>query len=601
MASAPSDLQVGDWHVQPTLNQIRHDDTVRHLEPQLIDLLVFLASNDGRVVSKDQIIEKVWEGRFIAEATLTRSIADLRRALGDNSQRPQYIETIAKRGYRLVAPVSEVRPPERSQTVTSESASPMASSIELDRNRVDTHAAQPEPSVVVLPFSNFGADTDRYFCEGLTEEVINALTRVQDLRVISRTSAFAARARGGDIADIGRSLGVTHAIEGSVRRADRRIRVTAQLVRVSDHCHIWSERYDRDVDDVFAIQDDIADEIARRLQLTLPRLLRPSSAPTSNREAYDRFIEGRHHFLRATADSLERAQRCFADAVKLDPDFALAHDALSELYWYLGFYGMRVPKDAFASAVWESLRALEIDDQRAESHALLAMLRKELDFDWAEVKREFARALALNPQSPVVRMRYALCGLMLPHGRLAEAAAELERVVQSDPLSIPVRWWLGSMYLFARQAQPLSNQVDRMMEIDRGHPLSHMALGCLHLLESRGSAAVGALEKSCELAGRPVWLLGFAGLACGAAGERDKAQALFDELQTLARDRYVSPFATAIVAFGLGDIDVTFEYFNRAIELRDPLINPLPYYPFFDRLKPDERYTALLSKMNLTV
>jgi adenylate cyclase len=576
-SSAIADLQVGQWYVQPTLNQIRHDQTVRHLEPQLINLLLFLASNDGRVVSKDQIIEAVWDGRFIAEATLTRSIADLRRVLGDSKQSPQYIETIAKRGYRLVAPVSGA----------------------AHTHRAGEDQARQEASLLVLPFTNFGPETDKYFCEGLTDEVINALTRVSGLRVISRTSAFAAQARGGDIAVIGKSLGVTHAIEGSVRRADRRIRVTAQLVEVNDQSHVWSERYDRDVDDVFAIQDDIADAIATRLQLTLPRLFRRSAAPTSNRDAYDRFIEGRHHFLRGTADSLESARQCFSEAVKLDPDFALAHDALSELYWYMGFYGLLVPKDAFASAVWESLRALEIDDQRGESHALLAMLRKELDYDWSEVNREFNRALELNPHSPVVRMRYALCGLM-PHGRFAEAAAELERVVQSDPLSIPVRWWLASMYLFARQTRPLSEQIERMMEIDPAHPLCHMMMGAFHVLEGRAPEAVMAFEKACDLAGRPVWLLGFLGLAYGAAGQRETAQALFEELQTRSAEHYVSPFSLGIIAYGLGDVDSAFQYLDRAIDMRDPLIIPLPYYSFFDGMRSDRRYAFLLSKMNLT-
>ena len=583
-SSHTSDLHVGQWHVQPTLNQIWHDETVRHLEPQLINLLLFLASSDGRVVSKDQIIEAVWEGRFIAEATLTRSIADLRRALGDNTERPQYIETIAKRGYRLVAQVSSA-----ASSAPADAAATAAG----------TEPSNREPSIVVLPFRNFGIEADRYFCEGLTDEIINMLTRVSGLRVISRTSAYAAQARGGDIAEIGRRLGVTHAIEGSVRRAERRIRVTAQLVRVSDHCHVWSERYDRDADDVFAIQDDIADGIARRLELTLPRLVRRSAAPTTNRDAYDRFAEGRHHFLRGTTESLEHARRCFVDAVKLDPGFALAHDALSEVYWYMGFYGLLVPKDAFASAVWESLRALEIDDQRAESHALLAMLRKELDYDWSEVNREFARALELNPHSLVVRMRYALCGL-LPHGRLAEAAAELERVVESDPLSIPVRWWLGSMYLFSRQAKPLREQADRMLEIDPAHPLSHMGMATLHLLVGQPAAAVAAFERACELAGSPAWLRGFLGLAYGIAGERDKAQALLDDLRVGSPERYVPPFALALTMFGLGDIDAVFEQMNRAIDVRDPLIVPLGSYPFFDDLKSDARFTALLSRMNRT-
>ena len=578
------ELQVGQWHVQPALNQIRNDRTVQHLEPQLINLLVFLASNDGRVVSKDQIIETVWEGRFIADATLTRSIADLRRALGDSTERPQYIETIAKRGYRLIAPVAALPGVDRPAN---------------DVGRAQSQPRGKEPSLVVLPFTNFGSGTDHYFCEGLTDEIINALTRLPELRVISRTSAFAAHARGGDIADIGQSLGVTHAIEGSIRRADRRIRVTAQLVRTCDHGHVWSERYDRDVDDVFAVQDDIADAIARRLELTLPRLIRRSPAPTHNADAYERFVEGRHHFLRGTSDSLEHARRCFGDAVKLDTDFALAHDALSEVYWYMGFYGAMAPKDAFAAAVWESLRALEIDEHRAESHALLAMLRKELDYDWSEVQREFARALELNPHSPVVRMRYALCGLM-PQGRLAEAAAELERVVESDPLSVPVRWWLGSMYLFSRQPARMSEQIDRMLEIDPMHPLAHMGLGTVRLLEGDARKAVAALERACDLAGRPVWLLGWLGLACGIAGQRESAQTILDELRTLECSQYVSPFALGMIWYGLGNMDAAFQHMNRAIDLRDPHVIPIHCYPFFDDIKSDPRYSSLLSRLNLT-
>jgi TolB-like protein len=227
-AGAPgdrSDLRVGSWRVQPTLNQIDDGRTVRHLEPQVMDLLVFLASAGRRVVSKDEIINGVWEGRFIAEATLTRSVADLRRALGDTRSRRRYIETIPKRGYRLVASMSGVASHE-----PAAAAPPVESSA----------AAVSPPSLVVLPFSNLGSPDDRYFCEGLTEEIINVLTRIPGLRVISRTSAFAAHASGGDVAEIGRRLGVTHAIEGSSRRSEGRVRVTAQLIRVSDHGHVWT-------------------------------------------------------------------------------------------------------------------------------------------------------------------------------------------------------------------------------------------------------------------------------------------------------------------------------------------------------------------------
>jgi DNA-binding winged helix-turn-helix (wHTH) protein len=417
---AYSNLHVGRWQVEPSLNCIRNGRTFRRLEPQVVNLLVFLASSRGRVVSKDEIIDGVWQGRFIAETTLTRCIADLRRALGDQTSRPRYIETIPKRGYRLVAPVS-----------------------------------------------------------GLT--------------------------RGN------------------------------------------------------------------------------GSATSVSRDAYARYVEGRHHFSKGTAESLARARDCLSQAVRLDPGFIAAHDALAELFWYLGFFGYLPPKDACALGVWQTLRALEIDEQRADSHAMLGMLRKELELD---------------PWSPVVRARHALCGL-LPMGRYAEAIAELEAIVEADPLPIHIRWFLASLYLFSRQQGPARAHVDRMLQIDEGHPLSHMLLGVWQLVEAQLPAAVGSLEHACKLAGRPAWLLGWLGLAHGMAGHREAARSLFDELQAESAVRYVPPFALAMISLGLDDLDAMFDWMHRAIDARDPFVIPLPGYPFLDRIRSDPRYPALLARLNL--
>ena len=581
-SGARSDLRVGRWLVQPTLNQIDDGRAVRHLEPQVMDLLVFLASARGRVVSKEEILDAVWNGRFVADATLTRSMADLRRALGDTRTERRHIATIPKRGYRLVASVSGV-----GSTEPAAVAPP-----------VEASSSAAAPSLVVLPFSNLGSPDDGYFCEGLTDEIINVLTRIPGLRVISRTSAFAAHAAGGDVADIGRRLGVTHAIEGSSRRSDDRVRVTAQLIRASDHGHVWSERYDRVLSDVFVIQDEIAAGIARRLELTLGEFGRRRAAPTSSMDAYARFLEGRHHFRRGTRESLERAQRCFTDAIHLDPEFAIAHDALSEVFWYLGFYGLMVPKEAFTLATLESVRALEIDNQMAESHALLAMLRKELDYDWLEVEREFARARALDPRSPVVRMRYAICGLM-PHERAADAAAELEHVADADPLSVVVLWWLTSMYWFSGQLAPMRALVKRMLDLDSSHPLAHMGLACLQFQEGELAAAADSFEKAAELGGRPPWLLGWFGLACGAAGRHEKARALRHELLSQAAGGYVPPTALALISLGLGDIEGMFHWFDLAIAVRDPHVIPLRSYPCLQPFRADPRYHTLLAKLNL--
>jgi TolB-like protein len=581
-----SELRVGGWRVCPALNQISDDRTSRRLEPQVMDLLVFLAGSGGRVVSRNDIVDAIWGGRLIAETTLTRSIADLRRALGDTAHERQYIETIPKRGYRLVAPVCTGG----EGAAFPETKTPPVSAVAGPRESA---------GLVVLPFTNLGPAEDGYFCEGLTEDVINALARIPDLRVISRTSAFAVHKDGGDVGAIGRRLGVTHVIEGSSRRAAERVRVTAQLIRVSDQGHVWSERYDRLDRDVFAIQDEIAEAIARRLELTLGERSRRRAAPTGSLEAYSRYVEGRHHLLKGTRESLERARCCLGEAIRLDPQFAAAHDALSEVFWYLGFYGLMAPKDAFTQATWASLRALEIDDQMAEAHALLGILRKELDYDWAEVDREFAIARTLDPSSPVVRMRYAMCGLM-PHGRTREAAAELERVAEADPLSVVVLWWLTTMYWFSGDLPRMRERVVRMRDLDSAHPLSHMAQGCLLLSEADPARARQSLEAAVELAGRPPWLLGWLGLACGGSGDQARARAIRHELLARSSSDYVTPTALALIALGLGDLDDTFHFLDQAVDLRDPHVIPVRCYPVFGAVRADPRYPSLLARLNLS-
>ena len=455
------------------------------------------------------------------------------------------------------------------------------------------------PKLVVLPFVNMGEPgNDRYFADGLTEEVITVLTRVPGLRVIARTSAFAAQRGGAGVADVAALLGVTHVLEGSVRRAGSRLRITAQLIRASDQCHIWGERYDRDVSDVFAIQDEIAAAIAAKLRLTLGTGRRGAAPPTADIEAYAWYLEGRHHFLAGTPEALFRGEVCYEHAIARDPSFALAHDAQSELYWYMGFYGIMAPREAFSRSLWESLRAIELDETMAEAHALLGMLRKEQDYDWAEVRREFDRALELNPASPVVRFRHALSGLM-PHGHTREAAAEIERVLETDPLSLFVRWWLYVMWFLSGDMERVRVSVERMVALDASHTLSLHALGGSLLLRGDAAAAVEPFERAASLSGRPPWLLGWLGLACAAAGRPDAARAVLAEMSERSKASYVSPFAIALTCLGLGDVDGVFKHLDAAIDVRDPWIVPIRTFPLFDPLRSDPRFGALLRKMRL--
>ena len=421
---------------------------------------------------------------------------------------------------------------------------------------------------------------------------------IRDRRVTARTSAFAFRGKEVDVREIGARLNVDHILEGSVRKAGNRIRVTAQLVKASDGYHLWSERYDREISDVFAVQDEISQSVADKLRGQMGRGPRAVRKPTEDLEAYNLYLQGRYHLYRWTPDGFAKGRQCFEQAIARDQEFALAYDSLAELYWFLGFFGVLPPREAFSTGVWAALRALEIDDTLAETHALLGMYRKELDYNWTEVQREMRRALELNPESPVVRLRNALSGLM-PLGRIQEAVAEVEHALQSDPLSLFLQWWLAIMLYFGRHYDRALEQARRMLDLDPSYFLAHFVQAMVCLEMGRHQEALAASRRSADLSGGMPLSLGVLGLLYGRSGETGEARALLDRLEAMARATYVPPTSFAWIYFGLGDADNGFLWMERAVEARDPIIMPVKTFPFLDPLRTDPRYHALLRKMNL--
>jgi serine/threonine-protein kinase len=473
------------------------------------------------------------------------------------------------------------------------------SAAELKGALQEVGRAAAVPTIAVLPFANLSADKENeYFSDGLAEEIINALTRVPGLRVTARTSAFAFRGKEQDVREIGARLGVDHILEGSVRRAGSRMRATVQLINAADGCHLWSERYDREVSDVFAVQDEISQSIADKLRVQMGGGPRALKKPTQDLEAYNLYLQGRYHLYRWTPDGFAKGRQYFEQAIARDPEFALAYDSLAELYWYLGFFGVLPPREAFSTGVWAALRALEIEDTLGETHALLGMYRKELDYNWPEVHREMRRALELNPASPVVRLRNALSGLM-PLGRVGEAAAEVEHALQSDPLSLFLQWWLALMLYLGRHYHRAIEQVRRMLDLDAGYYLAHFMQAMVCLGMGRDQEALAAARRSAELSGGMPLILGVLGLVCGRTGNTSEARALLDRLEAMARVTYVPPTSFVWIYFGLGDVDNAFLWMERAVEARDPIIMPVKTFPFLDPFRTDPRYRALLRKMNL--
>jgi len=461
-------------------------------------------------------------------------------------------------------------------------------------------ADRERSSVAVLPFANMsGAEEDDYLCEGLAEEIINVLTRIPGLRVIARTSSFAIGRMELDVREAGARLDVGNILEGSVRRAGQRVRITAQLVTTSDGSHLWSERFDRDLTDIFALEDELAEAIAERLQVELKQDERGQRRPEIDLEAHALFLEGRYYFARGTPDAMAQAKDCFERAIELDPTFALAYDSLAELYWYFGLFGNMVPREAFSQGTWHAMRALELDDTLAETHALLGMLRKELDYNWPEVERELNRARELNRESPLVRLRYAISGL-LPHGRMDEAVTEVEAVLQSDPLSLFVRWWLGAMAYLGRHPERMIDEGRHMVALDPTHFLGHWACGLGAIESDAPDEALAALEKAHDLSGGIPFTLGFLAYGYGRLGRPDDARKLLEQAETTAAKTYIPPSTFGFGYAGLEDWDAAFHWWGQAVEVRDPFIMPIKTWPFFDPVRGDPRYRAMLRRMSLS-
>jgi tetratricopeptide (TPR) repeat protein len=295
---------------------------------------------------------------------------------------------------------------------------------------------------------------------------------------------------------------------------------------------------------------------------------------------------------------LAKAAACYQRAIERDPRFALAYDSLAELHWFMGFFGNVPPRDAFSSSTWYALRALELDDTLAETHALLGMLRKELDYNWPEVDRELRRAFELNRESPLVKLRYAISGL-LPHDRVAEAMTEVEGIVRVDPLSVFARWWLAVMALLARHLDRMNEEAQQIIALDPHHFLGHWVLGMHRDAIGAGAEAIAALERAYELSGGAPFTLGYLAYANGRGGRADEARALLERASEAAKVGYIPPSTFAFGYIGLGDWNAAFEWLDRAIEGRDPLIMPIKTYAFLDPVRGDPRYRALLHKMNL--
>jgi eukaryotic-like serine/threonine-protein kinase len=457
-------------------------------------------------------------------------------------------------------------------------------------------------SVAVLPFLNRSPEPDNeFFSDGISEELTLALSRVDGLHVVARASAFAFKGSTVEPREIGRRLGVSHVLEGSVRRAGDRVRITAELIATRDGARVWADSYDRRLDDVFAVQDEIARTIVEVLKV---RLAGPVQAPaagsaTVNPEAYESYLKGRHHWNRRTASALDESIDWFHRAVELDPAFARAHAGLADSYLILGVYGLRPPATVMREAEHAARVALRLDPGLAEALATRGSVRGLYAWDWTGADADFRHAIALNPGYPTARQWYAM-HCLVPRGRFVEAEAQLTQALELDPLSPATRSSLGVMWLYARQSERSRDVLEPVLKSDETFALAHFFLGRVAELENRHDDAIASFTRAAHLTGGSAEVIAALARALAAAGDLPGARRVHAELEQRAlAGEYVSPALFAQIHLGYGVADEAMTWLERAVEAHAGDVAWLAVNPAFDGLRDEPRFRTLCTRVGL--
>ena len=463
-----------------------------------------------------------------------------------------------------------------------------------------TASREPEvPSIAVLPFTNMSADPEQeYFCDGLAEELIDALARLDGLRVVARTSAFQFRGKGHDLTDVGEKLRVRTILEGSVRKAGNRLRINAQLINAEDGYHLWSERYDRTMDDIFEVQDEIARTVVEKLKVKL--LGNQDTAvitqPTDNLEAYQLYLKARHFSSRFTKEGLTQAVEYLLQAVSQEPNYAQAHAELASVYTWMAWFNWAPPRKAMLDAKEAALKALSLDEGISEAHTALGLVYDVYEWDWSRADQAYRQAIALSPGDAWTRSHYAFS--LMHTGRTAAAVTQARRGVELDPLSVFSNRFLAVVLYFDRRFDESLEQAHVVLALDPSDFLAYMILGSATGAKHKYREAASLLERGRTYAHGNALLEAILGWAYGMAGDTDKARVILADLTRKQEQELGSTFLVAFVHLGLGQHDEAMDWLTTGFDRHEGHCTTLMVHPHLDPLRADPRFQDLLRKMN---
>jgi TolB-like protein/DNA-binding winged helix-turn-helix (wHTH) protein/Flp pilus assembly protein TadD len=628
-------VQFGTYEIALQTGELRKAGVRIRVQQQPLRLLEILLEHPGEIVTREELRSRIWPNENFGDfdQAVNVAIAKLRGALGDSADNPRYIETLPRRGYRFIANVTVVDRPGKKLELTPEVvSSDTEHSARIDVPRIDvpgkaqqpthlswlygwktlvaaaglallvllawifswrsrqptnTSPSSPVRSLAVLPLENLSSDSQDYFADGMTDELITNLAQISALRVISRTSVMPYKGVRKPLPQIARELNVDAVVEGTVLRSDKQVRITAQLIRAPADKHLWAESYEGDVRDTLALQKKVARAIAEqiRIQVTPQEETALHNVKTVNPEAYENYLRGRYSWNKRTADGMKKAIDYFNQAIESDPDYASPHAGLADIYQL---------SDRPQLAREEVQKALDLDDQLAEAHNSLAGLLYRFNRDWEGADREFKRALELDHNYAPAHHWYSM--YLAVEGRKELALAEAEKAYELDPLSAVVGANLAKILQEAGQTDKAIEQAKRTLDLEPDSAVTHGVLGLAYQDEQRYPEAIAEYKRALQLGGSPAEMRGLLGYAYAVSGNRIDADKIIVELKSLLPEHPRAALDLAVVFSGLGDKENVLYWLENAQKKHVSDLIGIGQDPHFVEVRSDRRFQALVQQ-----
>lgn len=613
-ASDKRSYEFGSFRLDAVEYTLLRDGQSIPVTPKVFQTLLVLVENSGHVVEKDELYKQIWQDAFVEETNLTKNISILRKILSEGDAEISYIETVPKRGYRFVVPVRK-----SASETSGEGAKPGITGLPKPRFDKRLIAApfllavivlggflgyryfgsgeKQNESIAVMPFVNESGNAElEYLSDGMTETLISRLSQLQNLNVKPRSSVFRYKGKPADAQTIGKELGVQAVLNGRVVQRGDDLLIFVELVDVVMDKVVWSQQYNRKMTDLVALQTEIARDVSGNLRIKLTavdeqKLLKTY---TSNPEAYQLYLRGRHEWNKFSLEGLTRSISFFERAIQIDPDYALAYSGLADSYVNLGADYLS-PKETMPKAKAAALQAISLDDSVAEAHSSLGSYKMFFEWDTSGAEQEFKKAIALDPNYANARHFYSHC--LQFSGRETEAIRQMKTAVELEPLSAVNNAELGWAYYLARQYDASIEQAQITLELEPGFAYAYFVSGLAYSSKGMYSEARTSLEKGLALT--PDWLelQGLLAYARASAGDREEAQALLTKALKTSEGEYINEVVVASVYTALGDNDQAIAWLERGYQARCSWMKWISIEPHLDKLRPDPRFQDLVRRV----